>query len=125
MHYCLHLFMKKMPTDEEIEKILGSFEEQEAPNNSPIVWDWYSIGGRYNNQLLTKTELMCNGARIKDLKNINDLGCYAFIDSDGKVVSRGYWDGQHFVADFDFDEKYRKTLEENKDGYLTVIDIHE
>lgn len=125
MHGCLHLFTKEIPTREEIEKIMEPFEEGIAPVTSPIQWDWYSIGGRYNNQLLTKTELMCDGARIKDLKNINDLGCYCFIDMEGKALARDVWDGEQYIKIEDFDEQYKKELEANKDGYITVIDIHE
>lgn len=58
MHYCIYLFTKNLPTDEEIERIMAPYSEY-AENESPhpdIRWDGYEIGGRYGGMLKLKTK---------------------------------------------------------------------
>jgi hypothetical protein len=114
-----------MPTDEEIDKIMEPFEETNYDGAYIIAWDWYVIGGRFRNHLETKTGLKCDGALIKDLKDLSDLGCYAYIDMEGNALARHMWNGDNYIEVVNFDQNYQKVLEESKDGYLTVIDIHD
>lgn len=58
MHFCIYLFTKNLPTDEEIEEIMTPYSEY-AAKESPdpdIQWDWYEIGGRYGGLLKLKTD---------------------------------------------------------------------
>lgn len=67
-----------------------------------------------------------DGAKISDLINdFEDLGCFGFVDIDGRAFSREHWDGQTIVDSPDFDKKYQEKLKERADCFLTVIDIHD
>lgn len=67
-----------------------------------------------------------DGAKISDLINdFDDLGCFGFVDLDGKAYSRERWDGEQFIEDTDFDKRYQEKLKEYLDCFLTVIDIHD
>lgn len=62
MHYCIYLFTKNLPTDEEIEEIMAPYSEY-AENESPhpdIQWDGYEIGGRYGGMLMLKADSQDN-----------------------------------------------------------------
>jgi len=69
--------------------------------------------------------LRVDGAKISDTCNISELSCYAFINPDGTLCVREKWDGSNCIEDPDFDIKYRQAVDDNSDGYLTVIDIHD
>ncbi len=69
--------------------------------------------------------LRVDGARIRDILNLNDLGCYIFIDKDGNAFARETWNGSSFDEDKHFDDKYKATLQASKDCFLTVLDIHD
>lgn len=130
MHYCLNLFTKHMPTEEEIENIMEPYRYTCMDVPYIITWDWYVIGGRWSNSLVTKSTsgmkgLRCDGAPVSELDlDLSDLECFCFIDMDGNGLAREVWNGYDFVEIRNFDDLYHKTLEESKDGYLTVIDIH-
>lgn len=125
MHYCLHLFTRKEPTEKQIEKIMEPYMYGNELHDKPIAWDWYTIGGRYHNTLETKSGHMCDGAPVNNLSDQCDLGCYAFIDMDENALARNIWVGFDYAMIQNFDELYQKVLEASKDGYITVIDIHE
>lgn len=126
MHYCIYVFTKEEPTEEEIEKIMEPYAEPEAPNFAPISWDWYSIGGRFWKRLTTKSGFKCDGAPVMDVINNIDLvgGCYAFITPGGVIVPSELWIWDRIVINPDFDEQFQKVIKENSDGYITVLDIH-
>lgn len=80
----------------------------------------------YLGYLDKEPHLKVDGAKISDLlNNFEDLGCFGFIDLDGKAYSRERWDGKHFIEDTDFDKRYQEKLKEYSDCFLTVIDIHD
>ena len=66
-----------------------------------------------------------DGARIKDIINFDDLSCYICIDAEKNVIARSSWDGEDWVEDSDFDEKYKAIKERSKDYFITVLDIHD
>lgn len=45
--------------------------------------------------------------------------------ADGSAVARSSWNGNSFIEDKNFDDKYAKALEDNMNGFITVIDIHD
>lgn len=76
--YISEIFPKKLHwTDEECYKEGIEYEDEKniLPNgdlvsyyNPQSKWDWYEIGGRWDNLLITKNGA-CNSARIKDILN--------------------------------------------------------
>lgn len=66
-----------------------------------------------------------DGGRQKDILNLQDAGCYVYITPDGSAFARTSWDGKKFVKDEQFDEKYQNALNNNMDGFITILDIHD
>lgn len=58
-------------------------------------------------------------------KNLDDLGCFGCVLPDGSAIARESWTGNGFVEDDKFEEKYKKAVADNMDGFLTVLDIHD
>lgn len=81
--------------------------------------DWFVYLGARDNYLCV------DGAKIKDIINLENLDCYICIDVDGKAIARERWNGEDFIKDQDFDKKYEEILEKSKDYFLTVLDIHD
>lgn len=44
---------------------------------------------------------------------------------DGSAIARELWTDNGFVEDDKFEEKYKKAVADNMDGFLTVLDIHD
>lgn len=80
--------------------------------------DWFSTLGYFDGYIRV------DGAKQKDILNLKDLGCYACILPDGSAIARSSWNGKHFIDDEHFDEKYIEALENNMDGFITILDIH-
>ncbi len=81
--------------------------------------DWFVYLGVRDNYLCV------DGAKIKDIINLEELGCYVCIDTDGKAIARESWNGENFIEDKDFDKKYEEILSKSKDYFLTTLDIHD
>ena len=73
------------------------------------------------------TFLFVDGAKIKDIINLDDVGCYGYATDEGEAYSREQWDpsNHEFINHDDFDEKHQQMLEKYKDGFLTRIDVHD
>ena len=50
MHFKGHLVTKKLPTNDEISKILEKYRE-DLDEEQEFSWDWYEIGGRYGGKI--------------------------------------------------------------------------
>lgn len=96
---------------EEIRKNFSLYKNREE--------DWVGYLGIHDNYLYV------DGARIKDIVNLEDLRCFICINVDGTVIARERWNGEDFITDQDFDKKYEEILEKSKDYFLTVLDIHD
>lgn len=81
--------------------------------------DWFVYLGVRDNYLCV------DGAKIKDIINLEELGCYICIDIDGSVIARGRWNEEDFIEDKDFDKKYEEILSKSQDYFLTILDIHD
>lgn len=66
-----------------------------------------------------------DGARIRDILNIDELSCYGFVDIDEQAYASESWNGSTFVKHPDFENLYKQKLNEYKDCFLTVLDIHD
>ena len=81
--------------------------------------DWFSYLG-------DGTFIRVDGAKIAHLiNNLEDLGCYGFVDVDGTAYSRESWNGHEWIDNPDFDSQYQEALKKNTEGFLTVLDIHD
>ena len=74
--------------------------------------------------------IYADGARIADLINQEEvLGKgYSFIDtSNGEASSREYICAHHgtYVKNQEYSAELKAAMERNKDGYLTVMDLHD
>lgn len=69
--------------------------------------------------------LYVDGAKASDVLNLEDLGCYTFIGSDGNAYTRQHWNGKELIENKDFDERFKSELDKSKDMYVTVIDYHD
>lgn len=80
----------------------------------------------YLGYLEKESHIRVDGAKISDLINdFEDLGCFGFVDIDGRAFSRNHWNGQTIVETPEFDKQYQEKLKERADCFLTVIDIHD
>ena len=69
--------------------------------------------------------ILVDGARQKDILNLDEIGCFGCVLPDGSAIARESLTGNGFVEDDKFEEKYKKAVADNMDGFLTVLDIHD
>lgn len=73
--------------------------------------------------------LNVDGAKLKDIINIDDISCYGYIDTDGKVHTqeRFDYDKREFIENPSFYTDYHRCKMQcmSDRGYVTVLDIHE
>ena len=101
--------------------LLSTLKEHVKPSWMFKEEDWFmnmGFGDRY---------MLVDGARLKDVLNFDEIaeGGYICILPDGSAIARSSWDGKNFIEDKDFDKKHRKALEDNMDGFITILDIHD
>ena len=69
--------------------------------------------------------ILVDGAKIRDIGNVDGIGCYCFVDEKNEAHAREYFYGNEFNNVPTFDVELKKAFERNKDGYLCVVDIHD
>jgi len=72
--------------------------------------------------------IFADGAKVSDLVNFDELTHmgYGFIDpANNEDSSHEYFINGKFVENERYDEQLAAAMERNKDGYLTVVDIHD
>ena len=126
-HCCIHLLTKQLPTEKEIEKILANNPRNKRLFHSALLSelkenekDPYSSNMGYCDGYIH-----IDGARQKDILNLDELECFGCVLPDGSAIAREMWTGNGFIEDDEFEEKYKKAVADNMDGFLTVLDIHE
>lgn len=126
MHYCIHLLTKQLPTEKEIEKILANNSRNKRLFHSALLSELkrneeepYSLNMEYCDRYIS-----IDGARQKDILNLDELECFGCILLNGSVIVRELWIDNGFVKDDKFEEKYKKAVADNMDGFLTVLNIH-
>lgn len=95
--------------------------------NPQSQWDWYSVGGRWNGDILHAGSYDTNQARKEELTQINTP--YCFVDLDGIWHERGEmgWWGMSFNEQSKeaWEKEFREYLKSVPDNtLLTVIDFH-
>nr|DAF92900.1 MAG TPA: hypothetical protein [Siphoviridae sp. ctX5W26] len=134
MHCCIHLLTKQSFTDMEIEKILVNNSRNkrlfhsallsESKRNAKVPFA-YAEESYFPNMEYYDGYILVDGARQKDILNLDELECFGCVLPDGSAIARELWTGNGFVEDDEFEEKYKKAVADNMDGFLTVLDIHE
>ena len=69
--------------------------------------------------------LYVDGAKIKDIQNIEELNCFSFIDKNGNAFTRSYYNRGEFIKNFNFDEQFQNALKDSQDCYIIFLDIHD
>lgn len=100
MHYKGHIITKKLPTNEELSKILEKYRED---GTKEFEWDWWQIGGRY-----------CGKIKINFNPNENEENYYLFRQRNNK----------HFISQILNEVKENNTYYEELD-YLKYMGLRE
>lgn len=67
-----------------------------------------------------------DGAAVSEISNFGDVGCYYCIDADGNAFGRGSWIGEEWKYDDDsFETKLKNVIENSKDYYACIVDLHD
>lgn len=101
MHYKGHIITKKLPTNEELSKILEKYKENE--DTKKLEWDWWQIGGRY-----------CGNIKINFNPNENEENYYLFRQRNNK----------HFISQILNEAKENNIYYEELD-YLRYMGLRE
>lgn len=70
--------------------------------------------------------LRVDGCKIKDILNIDDIQGFCLVSDSGDSSSREFYDGENFIdTEKQYEQKRVEMLEKYKDGFLTIVDIHD
>lgn len=70
--------------------------------------------------------LRVDGCKIKDILNIDDINGFCLVSDSGDSFSREFYDGKNFIdTEKQYEQKRAEMLEKYKDGFLTIVDIHD
>lgn len=94
MHCCGYMVTETIPTENEIEEILKSYESVDGSTN--FCWDWYEIGGRYGGKLKiyfnpddNEDKWYCGEAHERNFKYFISN---ALAEWKEMTLKSGYWD---------------------------------
>lgn len=133
MHCCIHLLTKQSLTETDIEKILANNSRNKRLFHSALLSESkrnakvpsvYAEESYFPNMEYCDGYILVDGAMQKDILNLDELECFGCILPDGSAIARELWTGNGFVEDAEFEEKCKKAVADNMDGFLTVLDIH-
>lgn len=66
-----------------------------------------------------------DAATVDDIQNMDELGCFGYIDRDGNASARETWDGDTFVKNDKFDEQFKAVIADSSGCFVCVLDIHD
>lgn len=100
MHYCIAV-LSETGKETDVKKLLAPYRE--SSRNEKSKWDWYQIGGRFDDVLI-KNNQYCSSTKLKniDFKNFCTFGI---------VTPDGIW---YDKEDSDKYEKWLKLILTNK-----------
>lgn len=128
----------KLKVDEDNEEYKWRYGIRE-PRNGRLFWSYLlnELENFSNKSFVYREEdyfstmgyrdgyILVDGAKISDILNMDDIGCFTFIDSEGNAYSREWWNGSKFIKNDDFEERLKSVIDNSKDMYLTIIDYHD
>ena len=132
--YCGQLKLKIDPDDEEYGwKYYSDIPREGRLFHSTLLYKirkefkhpWYQREEEWIGYMGDHSYIYVDGARIRDILNIDEISCYGFVDIDGQAYASESWNGSTFVKHQDFEDLYKQKLNEYKDYFLTVLDIHD
>ena len=71
--------------------------------------------------------IYCDGAEISKIENIDkfkDFGCYVYDAINDVAYGRELWNGNEWIENNKYPEQLKTIIENNKNAFLTVLDIH-
>ena len=109
-------------------RLVDGIWKEYSTYNPNSKWDWYSIGGRWNNNLVTKSDNKVNIAYKKDVKLSTEIIPFAII-KDGHWIERGQMGWFAMVTDEknkdEWDNEFYKIWDTiNDDDLIVVLDCH-
>ena len=66
-----------------------------------------------------------DGAKIKDIQNLDKIGCFSFIDKNGTPYTRSYYNHGTFIDNPEFEKQLKKAFNDSQDCYVSCIDLHD
>lgn len=118
-------FYSREPRENRLFRSGAFIRTKELMGNKPYGWSTYHEEEFFQYMGIREGFLRVDGGRIRDLLNFEDVGCFCFIDADGKPFARERWNGDKFEKDPCFDESLKKTIDESKDYYACIVDFHD
>lgn len=118
---------------EDVAKFYDDKDRDEKGNlystyNPNSKWDWYEVGGRWNNCLTTKSGKKVNEGCVSELKFAEDFVTFAVVLPNGKWYEEGEMGWWAMVSDKkeDWSETYKIRFLDtaNPDWILTIVDCH-
>lgn len=138
INYLKNKFPKKLEwTDDECyEDIKRSFDEDMIEPNGDLLsiynpnskWDWYTIGGRWNNYLKTLSGEATNEDYVSKI-DWKDIIPFAFVTPIGKWHERGKMGWWACVSNEKATDNWKSEFKEfldnlDEDTIVTVVDCH-
>lgn len=80
--------------------------------------DWYKYMGMRDGYLYV------DGAKIKDIINLDAIRGYNLVFPTGEACTRTWWNGNTFIDNPLYDETVKTAFETYQDCFLTILDIH-
>ena len=93
----------------------GKYFSTVNPNGK---WDWYSVGGRYENELLLEDGSRATTTQIANLDAENLANCCMHIVSNDRWLDMSYFSLECRSS------RILKAKENNPEALITVVDIH-
>ena len=86
---------------------------------------WYYEGHYFGYTGMNDGVLYVDAAMSDDINNLSELGCYCFVDQDGRAFSREYFTGEELIVNQDFESQLSNAKANSSGCYICVVDLHD
>lgn len=69
--------------------------------------------------------LRVDACPVSELHDSYEKCGFCFVGIDGSASAREYWNGSNWVDNENFDDQLAEQFEKDKNGWVTVVDIHD